>query len=434
MYSLHESNGRITFQDDLEKVKLSVLSEDCLGLASMTPMPTVNGAEACARAVARPVSGISLEDVARDRKAKTACILVSDASRGVPTALAVPPLVAALTAAGVALRDIVCIVATGVHRPATEQEMREMVGEEYAGRLAIENHTPYDAGALISLGESTAGTPLEMNKKAHDCDLHIVVGKVEPHEFAGFSGGRKSVLPGISSERTILVNHSFKTLSAPEAAPGVLEKNPAHLDMLEAAKRFRVDFVVNFVINDRLEPAAVFAGDLEGSHAAAVDFLRRFCKVSVPERPDVIVTTPGSPLHLDFYQSIKPIIALMDLLEEGMVLALYSECREGVQSDDMLRPFRNTKTLDEAIAYLMRHYTIQMDHALLLAKALQKGVKIAVCSPNVDPADFTAMHMTPCASPQDLLDTACRLSGKKKNKVLFYPAPQKGLVSAGWRK
>ncbi len=151
-----------------------------------------------------------LRDIAADNKALSACVIVSDATRKMPTDKAAEVIVKELQDAGIALSEILFVVALGVHRDATEEEMRELIGDELYSKVRIENHRPYDKDNLIRLGNTGYGTPVIVNKRAYECDIHVSIGKVEPHEFAGFSGGRKSVLPGISSEETIILNHSVE--------------------------------------------------------------------------------------------------------------------------------------------------------------------------------------------------------------------------------
>ncbi len=427
IYRYRSENGYAIFADDLERISFTVPAEQSLGMAQMAPMPVIESAEAYRAIVEAPVSGKRLREIAAERNAKSACILVSDASRKVPNAKFSGILIEELLAAGIQEENILFVVAIGVHRPATEAEMQESVGPEYYGRVRIENHTPFDKKNLVFLGYTKYGTPIEVNRRAWECDLHINIGKCEPHEFAGFSGGRKSVLPGISSEKTIVVNHRPKNLYSPFAVPGNLDNNPTHLDMLEAAKMFRIDFSVNLVMNDSMQVSAGFAGELEASHAAAVFYLRKYCGVELRKKPDIIVTTPGAPLNLDFYQSMKPLIALTEILDRNTAVILYSQCPEGVQSEDMLKPFEMTDSVEDIEGYLCGHYKIQMDHALLLAKILKKGVKIIVYSPNVSSEVIQKMHMIPCEDPELLLPTARHLCGKEDATVLFYPQPQKTL-------
>ena len=207
MYQLEYRDGMAVYTDTELNVSFSVPEEECVGMLQTTELPAMENREEIYEAFQSPVSGKRLSEIARETGAKSAAILVSDATRGVPTACLAPFVVEELQQGGVPLSGICFFVAIGVHRPATEEEMKAFLGERLYGKVRIENHTPFCRENLISLGTTTDGTPVEVNRRAYECDLHIQIGKVEPHEFAGFSGGRKSVLPGISSEETIRVNH-----------------------------------------------------------------------------------------------------------------------------------------------------------------------------------------------------------------------------------
>jgi len=425
MYQLSIENNTACYTDDMENITIKIPKDQCLGIADTGPMVPVEET-AFVRSVLYPIKGKRLKDIALERKAKSACILVSDATRKVPTAKVAGILVQELCDGGVPISGILFIVAIGVHRDATEEEMREMLGENLFSKVCIENHTPFSQDNLITLGSTSFGTPVEVNKRAYECDLHISVGKVEPHEFAGFSGGRKSVLPGISSEKTIENNHSTTMLYSEKAVPGILEGNPIHMDMVETAEMFRIDFTVSFVLNAENKTAAIFSGPMLESHQAAVEYLMQYCSICF-EKPDIIVVTPGSPLNIDFYQSLKPLIALTDVLDSTITVALYCECKEGINSTDMLRPFYNSTNLDEMIDYVIKNYKIQMDHALLLSKIFKKNVNVVVYSPNIEDKDLKRMNMFPSSNIADMMNQAIKKSGKEKPRILFYPQTQKSL-------
>ncbi len=426
MYTIEKQGDFVVYRDQVENVSLRVPAADCAGMIQTKPIPPITDFEAFRQAVKEPQSGLPLSQLAKDKNAKSACILVSDSTRAVPTAQVAPVVVAELLAGGVPLSGILFIVAIGVHREAGEEEMRSFLGEELYGKVRIENHTPFDADNLIYLGNTSSGTPVEVNKRAYESDLHIQIGKVEPHEFAGFSGGRKSVLPGIASERTIITNHRPEMILNPMAAIGVLDGNPVNEDMLEAAALFRIDFAINFILNNSLEPAAIFAGTMKESHYAAVNYVRQFLGVAV-EKPDIIVTTPGEPLNIDFYQTVKSLIALTEIADETTTLVLYSSCPEGISSPDMLRAFQSSGRIEEVVQYATDNYRIQMDHVLLLAKIFRKKVKIVVYSPNIEEKELADMFFIPCKDPERLVETAYSACGKSNPKVLFYPRPQTGL-------
>ncbi|NCC59561.1 MAG: DUF2088 domain-containing protein [Verrucomicrobiae bacterium] len=189
-----------------------------------------------------------------------------------------------------------------------------ILGDGMGSMLRIENHDPFDPSKLVDLGKTSFGTPVQVNKTVYEADLRIVVGKVEPHEFAGFSGGRKSVLPGIASETTIKINHRPEMILHPKAMIGEWEENPVSKDMTEAALMLGVDFCVNILVDSSNRPTCVVCGDLEKSHALAIEKVEASMSVPLKKRPRIIVTTPGSPLNINFYQSMKAIIAMITIM------------------------------------------------------------------------------------------------------------------------
>lgn len=425
MYVLENKNNSAIFCDTELGVSFSVPQADSMGMVQTKQIDAIEDPSQLRRAFENPVSGKRLSEMVKDLGSKTACILISDATRGIPTAPLAAIAVEELVEGGMQLENIKFFVAIGVHREATEDEMRRFLGDLY-GKVSVENHTPFDADNLIKLGTTSGGTPVTVNKRAYECDLHIQIGKVEPHEFAGFSGGRKSVLPGICSEETIKINHRPDMILNPMSAIGVLDGNPVNADMTESAEMFRIDFGVNCILNNEMKIAAVFTGGLVECHSAAVNYVRDFLSVSI-DKPDVIVTTPGQPLDIDFYQTVKALIALTEIVDESVVTLLYCGCPEGVNSPDMLRAFGSSEDLEEVVKFTTDNYEIQMDHVLLLSKIFRKGASIVLCCPNVTDDEARAMFMKPCSDPEQAMELARRLTGKENPKVLFYPRPQTGL-------
>lgn len=425
MYSLERINGVCVYKDTMLGIELRLPEENCAGMVQTRQLPAIDECSAIEKAFSEPVSGKRLCDITREKGAKTACILISDATRGIPTAPMAKAAVEELVRGGVELQGITFFVAIGVHRPATEDEMKCALGELY-GRVECVNHTPFDRDNLIYLGDSTNGTPVTVNRRAYECDIHVQIGKVEPHEFAGFSGGRKSVLPGIASEETIRINHRPERILDPRAAIGKIDGNPVSDDMIEAAELFGIDFGVNCILNNEMKIAAVFTGSLVECHSAAVRYVREYLGVGI-EKPDVIVTCPGRPLDIDFYQSAKALIGLTEILDGDIVTLLTCGCAEGVNSPDMLRAFASGSTLPDIERWTTEHYEIQMDHVLLLAKIYRKGAKVVLSCPNVSDDEARTMLMEPEKDPQRALERAMALTGKDCPRVLFYPRPQTGL-------
>lgn len=425
MYSLEKIGGECVYTDTMLGIQMRLPEKNCAGMVQTRQLSAIESEAEVKKAFDNPVSGKRLSEIVREKNAVSACVLISDATRGIPTAPMAKVAVEELIEGGIKLGDICFFVAIGVHRPATEDEMRQALGELY-GKVECVNHTPFDEDNLIFLGTSTNGTPVSVNRRAYECDIHVQIGKVEPHEFAGFSGGRKSVLPGISSEETIRINHRPERILDARAAIGKLDDNPVSDDMIEAAELFGIDFGVNCILNNEMKIAAVFTGSLVPCHNAAVDFVREYLGVGI-EKPDVIVTCPGLPLDIDFYQSVKALIGMTEILDGDIVTVLTCGCAEGVNSPDMLRAFDSGSTLADIERWTTEHYEIQMDHVLLLAKIYRKGTRVILSCPNVSDVEARTMLMEPVPDPQAALDRAIELTGKQDAKVLFYPRPQTGL-------
>jgi nickel-dependent lactate racemase len=197
--------------------------------------------------------------------------------------------------------------------------------------------------------------------------------------------------------------------------------------MAEAAGMLGIHFTVNVVLNQQGQTIGVFTGGLKEAHEAAVAFMRSFCQITLTSPPDIVVTTPGRPLNINFYQSVKPLIALAPIMATGSVLVLYCSCRDGLGSDDMLIPYEGAKDIDDVIRRLNESYKIQMDHALLLGKILLKGVRIVVATESVDASVLRRMFLDTARTPQQALETAIRMVPNPKPSVLFFPQAQRAL-------
>ncbi|MDO5111142.1 MAG: nickel-dependent lactate racemase [Clostridia bacterium] len=433
IYELRREGDRAVYMDHEEKRSICIPDEYCAGMFQARKPPHLTDENRYFEAITHPLEGPTLRDIAMSKHASTAAIIISDATRNVPTAKVSEYLVDELVAGGVPEENITFFVALGVHRDATQEEMRDFIGDTLYNRgLHIENHDPYTEEKLVYLGRTSFGTPVKVNKKAQQCDVKVTVGKTELHEMAGFSGGRKSILPGVAAEETILINHRPEMIFADGTGAGNLDHNPIHLDMLETAKMFGVDFSVNFVVDQTGAPSEVFVGGLEGSHMAAVEYLRQFCNITVPKKIDLFVVTPGSPLNCDMYQGVKAIFALQHLLTPDSVVLFYGAFPEGMNSFDYVDPLRKFHTdYDAARKYTWDHYKIQMDHTLPTLDILQMGVKIVVCSDTVDKQDLLDLQMLPYENMDEALEDAIKLTGKDNPSVGFFPSSQSAVIRYG---
>jgi nickel-dependent lactate racemase len=252
-------------------------------------------------------------------------VIVNDATRPTPTATMLEAL-----SPWFGRMDVRIIVATGAHRGPTEDEYRQILGAGYEGlRRLCGAHSARDEASLVDLGKTSRGTPVILNRAVLEADRIIVTGSVEPHYFAGYTGGRKAFLPGLAAFRSIEANHRFAL--DPRAASLSLDANPVHLDMMEALPLVKAPvFSIMTVLDREQRPAAVTAGDLAGAFNSAVGIARRIFCVPLTERADLVISVAKFPMDIDLYQSQKAIENGALALVDGGTLLLVSSCRDGI--------------------------------------------------------------------------------------------------------
>ena len=297
------------------------------------PMPLLpDPAGAVRRALERPVACPSLQELAQGKR--NACILICDITRPVPNGLILPPLIESLTQAGIARENILILVATGLHRPNEGEELAEIIGSpEIQRTVRIENHFARDREAHVDLGRTSTGIPIMIDRRFVEADLKIVTGLVEPHFMAGYSGGRKVIAPGVAYQDTILMFHMARILEHCKAANCIIEGNPLHNEQTEIVRAIGGVVAVNVVIDEERRLGFVNFGEVEASHARAVEFMRKYAEIKIPRRFKTIVTTSaGHPLDKTYYQTVKGMVGVMDILEPGGTIIIASECSEGMGS------------------------------------------------------------------------------------------------------
>ena len=400
---------------------------------SVTEPAPIDLVAVLAGALTQPIGSPRLVELARGKV--SAAIITADATRAVPNRVLLPPVVAELNGAGIPDERIAVVIGTGAHRAMARQELVEHLGEEWVRRLRVSNHDSR-ARDLVRVGGTSRGNEVLVNRLIAEAGVRVALGQVEPHEFAGYTGGRKSILPAVSGYDTILRNHSLEMLADPGARPGELTGNPIHDEMLAAARLARLDFIVNVVVDRELRPLAASAGDFEAAHRHLVHFIERYATVEAPERPaDLVVTGPGRPLDSNLYQSIKPLVALERLVNEDSVVALLSACHDGAGSREMFEPFAGAAGPREALARVSRDYTIEKDHSFFLARFLARCPQVIAHCPGVRDEDLRTLMLEPAASVDDALERARRRVGARRTRplVLLFPRPQRALIPAGER-
>ena len=299
------------------------------------PMPVLSDPlTAVAEALDRPVGSKTLFEEAKGRR--SSCILICDITRPVPNGIILPTIIRELMRAGLSPDQITVLIATGLHRPNEGAELREVIGDEWVLQtVKVVNHFARNDNDHVYLGITSRGTPIKLDRRFVDADVRIVTGLVEPHFMAGYSGGRKVIVPGVAHEDTITCLHTARFLESPMAANCVLEENPLHEEQIEIVRMCGGALSVNTVIDEFRQMCFVNFGDVIMSHLESVDFIRNYDEIVVPRRFGTIVTSSaGYPLDKTYYQTVKGMVGAMNVLEAGGNLFIVSECSEGMGSPD----------------------------------------------------------------------------------------------------
>ena len=359
-----------------------------------------------------PIGSDRLEDLAKGKE--NVVIITSDHTRPVPSRIIMPVILERLRKGNPNIK-IKILVATGFHRESTKEELIFKLGKEIVANEEIVIHKSTKDEDMVKMGVLPSGGDFYINKLAAQADLLIAEGFIEPHFFAGFSGGRKSILPGIASAKTIMYNHCSEFIDSDNSRTGILENNPIHKDMVYAAKTARLAFIVNVVIDKDKKVIASFAGDVEKAHKVGCDFVTKLSKIDKTLSDIVVSTNGGYPLDQNIYQSVKGMTAAEATCKEGGVIIMVSACNDGhggqsfydnvanaSSPSEILKNVRNVKKVDT----VPDQWEFQ-----ILARILEKYTVIMVTD-ECDPQMFKNMHMKHAYNFEDALNMAFEIKGK----------------------
>ena len=368
------------------------------------------GIDLVREAMENPIGSAKLEALAAGKK--TCTIIISDHTRPVPSRDILPPMLEALRQGSPEI-DITLLVATGFHRPTTLAELEAKLGPEIAGNEKIIVHDAFDPDSNVQIGILPSGAPLVIDRAAVETDLLISEGFIEPHFFAGFSGGRKSVLPGVCDRVTVLGNHCGEFIASPYARTGILEGNPLHRDMVAAAELAKLRFIVNVVIDDDKKTVAAFAGDFKKAHEAGVAFLRPYCEVKAVPGDIVITSNGGAPLDQNIYQSVKGLTAAEASAKEGAVLIMCAGLADGTGGEGFYQSLKNCESpaahFAQCAATPQNETIPDQWESQILARILMKHKVIFVSRPEMEQ---TLLEMKLLYAP----DLATALAMAKQDK------------------
>lgn len=295
-------------------------------------MELENPVEAIKDAIQDPINSIALSQIIQMKtKLKKVCIVIDDATRPVPSHFLLEALTDLLHTYGVPSSKIIILIANGLHRKSTKKELKRMIGNKLYGKIEVLNHNPTDKQMLSYIGTTMDQIPICLNKHYCESDLKIITGYVEPHFFFGFSGGAKSIVPGIAGEETIQLNHSAENIASPYSRFGIYEKNPMASISNEIASIVGVDFTVNVCINEKHKITKAAAGDLHGVHEKLVNYQLKNIFTEIPNYFDIVVCGNGGyPLDLNLYQAVKSMaIGEMAVKDRGTIISV-NECSDGL--------------------------------------------------------------------------------------------------------
>ena len=368
------------------------------------------------RALNEPIGSKKLDEIVKPED--KVAIVVDDATRPAPSHLMVPPLLEELNNAGVKDENITIIFACGTHKAVTREEAVKLLGEAVLNRVKTVSHD-CKASNLVYVGETRKhGTKVYLNHVFAEADVKILTGDIGFHYYAGYGGGRKSVLPGVSGEETIKHNHAM--LLHPNAKTGILDGNPVHEDMVEAARLAKVDFILNVVINSEKEVVKAFAGDVEQAFYEGVKLVDEMYRIPVDRKADIVVVSPGGhPADVNLFQAYKGVDNALEIVKRGGVIILVAECPEGHGNQvfyDWMVKFKDLKAVQREIK---RNFVLGGHKAYYLMKALRKA-QIFLVSAMPDYYATNIFKLKTARAVNDALNEAFSIVGKNA-KVWVMP-------------
>jgi nickel-dependent lactate racemase len=363
--------------------------------------PLADPAQAIENALARPIGSAPLAQVASGRR--NACILVCDITRPVPNRLLLPPILRTLEEQGIARRNILILIATGLHRPNEGPELVEMLGPEVAANYRIENHHGKILEEHDYLGESPNGVPIYLDSRYVRADLKITTGLIEPHLMAGYSGGRKVICPGIAALETVKVWHGPRFLEHPMADCGIVAGNPVHIENTRIAQTAGCDFIVNVCLDGQRRITWVGAGDMIKAWEEGVRFVEQVVKVPVTEALDVVVTScAGYPLDTTWYQAVKGLTGALPIVKQGGTIIMAASLTEGLGSPEFQHLIADNPDLSLFKQRILGKDYFVMDQWQLeeLAKVVAR-CRVKVVTNGLSAETLRTCHVEAAASVED---------------------------------
>lgn len=376
-----------------------------------------NEREAITSSLRAPIACLALLDyVNKDDKV---VVIVTDNTRPCPDDRILPPLLAELEEK-LPRDNITIIVALGLHLPLSKQGLVKKLGRDIVENYNVLNH---DVNQTVNIGTTSRGTPVEINTKVVEADFRISTGFIEPHFFAGFSGGRKSIAPGVFSVRAAYKNHGYKMIEHPCARAGILKGNPIHEDMVEQARMAKLNFIINVLLNKKREITHVVAGDPIRAHERGCEIAKDIAGVRVDHKVDITITTnSGAPLDLDLYQTVKGIDNASSITRDGGVIIIASSCRAGVGPESFRELHASVRSPKEVLQKIRREGPIgvQWQNQVLGRTQLQNDIYLVS---SLEDSVVKDMMITPIRTIEEGLKKAFKVLGKDAEVAVIPEGP-----------
>lgn len=347
---------------------------------------------------------------------QTAAIVHSDITRATPNARLLPPIINTLEGAGIRPEDITLINGLGTHRRQSEAETKELLGARIAGEYRTIQHNCNDEENLVEVGRLATGNRFRINRTYMQADVKILTGFIEPHFFAGFSGGPKAILPALAGSESVFSNHNYARIAHPNSTWGVTNGNPIWEEMKEAALMTKPTFLVNVALNRAHKITRVFAGDVIGAHAEGCAFVRENAMARVSHAFDIVITSnSGYPLDQNLYQAVKGMDAAARIVREGGAIVLFAECRDGLPDHgEYARLLQEGGSPEGVLEMISRENFLRQDKWQVQIQAqVQKKADVYLYSEHLTDDQVRGALLQPCRDVGALLDRLIREKGAR---------------------
>lgn len=422
----NQSSQNFSLPYDQRTIQFEVPKQNLLSVIQPNNLPGVqHESKEIVDALKNPLGSRPLYKIAKEKKGKVV-IVVNDITRTTPTSKLVLPMIKELTQAGIKREDITFLVATGTHRKNTSQELEKMLSSEVIRNFNIINHDSNDPEQLELIGTTKRGVPIEINKTFCEADIKILTGTIAPHQSAGYSGGRKSILPGIAGAKTLSIHHSYP-LRMKGPAMGKIERNHFSEEAIEAARIVGVNFILNVVQNSKKEIVKVVAGDLVEAWLEGVKWARKIHEVPAPEiKPDIVIASPGGfPRDINLYQTQKSIAPAEIIVKEGGTILVLSKCVKGIGGGANFYNWLNEADNIEKVIerFIKEGYSESSNKAFLYARALKKA-EIIIVTKNISSKILNNIFLKRVDTVEEAIQKALLKHGKDCKIVLIQNAPE----------